>query len=172
MKTMYRLAAMALLSIGTSMAQTPSTPAPPPPPVGCDSVESKQFDFWVGNWSFTSSSGSGTNRVGKILDGCVVWENFEGAPLKGQSFSTFDRATKKWKQTWVDNTASYLDFTGGIVDGKMILSREFEQAGKRIGQRMVWFDIHADHFQWNWERSDDRGQTWKVLWHIDYKRVK
>jgi hypothetical protein len=35
---------------------------------------------------------------------------------------------------------------------------------------MVWFDIHPDQFQWNWERSDDGGTTWRTLWHIDYKR--
>jgi len=57
---------------------------------------------------------------------------------------------------------------GGFVDGKMILSHEFEQAGKR----MVWFDIHADHFQWDWERTEDIGNTWKVLWHIEYRRTK
>ena len=171
-----RYLTIAALSLSTAaLAQTsapPAQPAPQQPQYGCDSVASKQFDFWVGNWEFSGQAGKGVNRISKILDNCVVHENFEGAPLKGQSFSSFDRATKKWKQTWVDNTASYLDFTGGFADGKMILAREFETNGKKISQRMVWFDIQPDQFQWNWERSDDGGQTWKVLWHIDYKRVK
>jgi hypothetical protein len=35
---------------------------------------------------------------------------------------------------------------------------------------MVWFNIEADQFDWNWERSDDKGKTWRALWEIKYKR--
>ncbi len=174
MKRKTLLAGAAALGIASAMAQTPSAPpAPPsaPPQFGCNSPESKQFDFWVGNWEFDNGGKKGINRISKILDNCVVFENFDGAPLKGQSLSTFDKLSQKWKQTWVDNSAAYLDFSGGFADGKMILSREFELQGKKIGQRMVWFDIHSDAFQWNWERTDDGGKTWKVLWHLDYKRI-
>lgn len=179
-------AAFALLACaGSAHAQssTPSAPgqsppaAPSPPPVpqyGCDSPESRQFDFWLGDWEFNSQGSKGINRVTKILGGCVVFEQFgDGTPntLNGQSFSTYDRATKKWKQTWVDNTATYLDFTGGMVDGKIILTREATVAGKKVTQRMVWFNIEKQKFNWNWERSDDMGSTWKTLWAIEYKRA-
>jgi hypothetical protein len=171
------IAALSLSTLplsGAALAQSTPATAPPPsaPPYTCDSPAARQFDFWVGDWEFNGPSGGGINRVSKILDNCVVFENFSGTPLKGQSLSVFDRATQKWKQTWVDNTAGYLDFSGGFADGRMILAREFEKDGKKVAQRMVWFDIQADKFQWNWERSDDDGKTWKVLWHIDYKRVK
>ena len=58
------------------------------------------------------------NRITKVLDGCVILEEFTGTAgtrLDGRSFSTYDRATRRWKQTWVDNTASYLDFVGATV---------------------------------------------------------
>lgn len=70
----------------------------------------------------------------------------------------------------VDNSGSYLDFTGGFTDGKMILSRAFQKDGKRIQQRMVYFDITPDSFKWNWERSLDEGKTWEAMWKIDYTR--
>jgi hypothetical protein len=35
---------------------------------------------------------------------------------------------------------------------------------------MVWYNIGRDQFDWNWERSDDEGQTWQVLWQIRYTR--
>jgi len=35
---------------------------------------------------------------------------------------------------------------------------------------MVCYNITADEFDWNWERSDDGGNTWRVLWKIKYKR--
>ncbi len=39
-------------------------------------------------------------------------------------------------------------------------------------QRMVWYDIMQDSLQWNWERSEDKGKTWTVLWKIKYTRKK
>ena len=52
----------------------------------------------------------------------------------------------------------------------MILSRDAVVRGEKCKQRMVWYDIEEQQFQWNWERSDDGGQTWRTLWHIDYTK--
>ena len=183
------IACLTLIFAGTVSAQTSPTPAPTSPttPVSapspapsaprysCDTLESKQFDFWLGDWEYPLPQGKGVNRVTKILGGCVVFENFgDGSPntLNGHSVSTFDRATKKWKQTWVDNTASYLDFSGGMENGKMIFTREATVGGKKVMQRMIWFNIEKDRFSWSWDRSDDGGKTWKVLWPLEYTRVK
>jgi hypothetical protein len=35
---------------------------------------------------------------------------------------------------------------------------------------MVFDRITPHAFEWEWQRSDDRGETWKLLWHIDYRR--
>lgn len=147
------------------------------PAHGCDSPESRQLDFWLGDWELTyvmeGKAGKSRNRLTKILDGCVILEEFSGAPgtkLDGRSYSTFDRATKRWKQTWVDNTAGYLDFTGGIVDGRMMFSREAERDGRRFQQRMVFDDVARDSLTWRWQRSDD-GKAWTTLWEIAYRRI-
>ena len=149
------------------------------PEYGCNTPESKQFDFWVGDWELSyvdeGKAGTSRNHVTKILGGCGVMEEFAGAPgtrLEGRSVSTFDRLARKWKQTWVDNTATYLDFTGGWIDGRMILTREAELGGKRFRQRMVYQDIRTDGFKWLWQRSDDDGRTWTTNWEIDYKRAR
>jgi hypothetical protein len=158
-----------------AIAAWAQAPAPPPP---CDSIpESKQFDFWVGDWDAAYTMGgkalASRNRISKILDGCAVLEEFTGAPgikLEGRSHSVYDRGSRKWKQTWVDNSGSYLDFVGELADGRMILSREAERAGRKFLQRMVWQDIQPSAFKWLWQRSDDGGATWNTLWAIDYKR--
>lgn len=144
-------------------------------PHPCSSPHSSEFDFWLGDWDLTwADSGRGSNTITKELDGCVVQENFTSLyslPLRGASVSVFNPNTGKWHQTWVDNQGNYLDFTGEFQEGMMILSREARPAGKpAFLQRMVWFDIVADSLKWNWERSDDGGKTWKVLWAIDYAR--
>jgi hypothetical protein len=52
----------------------------------------------------------------------------------------------------------------------MTLSRDAIVRGEQCRQRMVWYNIEESQFDWNWERSDDGGQTWRVLWQIHYTR--
>ncbi len=54
----------------------------------------------------------------------------------------------------------------------MILSRDAIVKGEACKQRMVWYNIEASQFNWNWERSDDQGATWRVVWQIRYTRKK
>jgi hypothetical protein len=130
-----------------------------------------QFDFWLGNWDVTwGDDGKATNRIERILDGKIIHENFTAPDLRGMSVSVYDPERKLWCQTWVDNNGTYLDFTGTFEEGKMILSREAIVRGEKCKQRMVWYNIQRDQFDWNWERSDDGGATWRRLWQIKYTR--
>lgn len=139
----------------------------------CSSPEANQFDFWVGDWQATWEGGNGNNTITKILNGCVIHEEFKaisGSPLLGISNSVYNSRTNKWQQTWVDNSGSYLDFSGEWKNQKMVLARSFEKDGQMIFQRMVWYNITENTFDWNWESSKDNGETWQVNWKIDYKR--
>lgn len=157
-----------------SYAQQGSRPTKP-----CSEGQRRQFDFWLGSWDLSwpansqGAAGSGRNNIQKILGGCVVQENFSGEPsmpLRGMSVSSYHPQTGKWKQTWVDNEGSYLDFVGEAKNGEMVLSREAEVNGKKILQRMVWKNIKPMELDWSWEKSEDGGQTWQVLWPIHYTR--
>jgi|SRR5690349_3089116 len=156
----------------------PLSAASQPPP--CSETEQKQLDFWVGDWDLTwpganpGETGHGTNTIKRVMDGCVVEENFSGEsslPLRGMSVSLFDVRSGHWKQTWVDNSGGYLDFTGDFKDGQMILSREgLRPDGTKVQMRMVFKNITHNEFDWSWESSPDGGKTWKVVWPIHYKR--
>jgi hypothetical protein len=42
----------------------------------------------------------------------------------------------------------------------------------RLGQwRQTWVD-NQDSLLWNWERSEDGGEHWQVLWQIRYTRAE
>ena len=130
-----------------------------------------QFDFWLGEWNVTwGEDGKGTNHIERILDGKIIQENFIAPDLHGISVSVYDPERSVWCQTWVDNNGTYLDFTGKFEDGKMTLSRDAIVKGQACRQRMVWWDIQENKFDWNWERSDDNGKSWRVLWQIHYTR--
>ncbi|MEO7840575.1 MAG: hypothetical protein ABIU06_14610 [Anaerolineales bacterium] len=130
-----------------------------------------QFDFWLGEWDVTwAEDGKGKNHILRIMDDRIIQENFSAPDLIGMSVSSYDAERKLWCQTWVDSNGSYLDFTGGFEDEKMTLSRDAIVRGQACKQRMVWFNIDANQFDWNWERSDDGGQSWRSLWEIKYTR--
>jgi hypothetical protein len=129
-----------------------------------------QFDFWLGEWDAVWGNEKGTNRVERILEGRIIQENFSAPDFTGISHSAYDPERKLWCQTWVDSNGTYLDFTGGFENGQMVLGRDAIVRGEACRQRMVWYDIQDDQFHWNWERSDDGGQTWRVLWRIQYTR--
>ena len=146
---------------------------------GCDTPESRQLDFWVGEWELAHVQQgkvvTSRNRITKILDGCAVLEEFIGGPetkLDGRSLSLFDRATKQWRQVWVDNTGAWLDFTATTVEGDFAFARTTQRGGKTVLQRMVFRDVKADRLKWLWQSSQDDGATWKTLWEIDYRRVR
>jgi hypothetical protein len=51
-------------------------------PKPCSEPEQKQLEFWVGEWDLTwpgnnpGETAHGTNSIKRILDGCIVQENF------------------------------------------------------------------------------------------------
>jgi hypothetical protein len=169
----FAVISMLLIALAVHAADTPSHP--------CSASQQKQFDFWVGDWQLTwpgekpGTTARGANHIVRILNNCVVQENFDGGAdmaLQGTSVSTFDVRSGKWKQTWVDNEGGYLDFVGEWKDGQMILAREGTAPdGAKILQRMVWKNIGQHELDWSWEASRNGGKTWEVRWPIHYRRA-
>jgi hypothetical protein len=137
-------------------------------------LKADALDFWIGRWSLSwAGGGKGTNTIQRILRDRVIEEMFEGGDssgeLLGRSFSVVDSADGRWRQTWVDSNGSYLDFVGVEVDGAISFQRTVGDGGQV--QRMRWLDISHDRLTWLWERSDDLGATWALVWEIGYQRL-
>lgn len=157
-----------------SMAQAPN--AQP-----CSSPKAAEFDFWIGEWDLTwSDSLHGTNRIEKMFNNCTIHENFSDPKTNylGQSWSVFNTNYNLWQQTWVDNQGGYIALTGGMVADSMILytaerkvPATISPTGK-IKNRMVFFNIKSESFDWSWEASTDSGNTWKPNWIIHYARKR
>jgi hypothetical protein len=140
--------------------------------------DSTLFDFWVGHWTLTwvnadGKTAKGTNHIVKILDGKVIQENFsdEEGKLKGMSLSVYNPTKKTWHQAWADSQGGYFNFEG-LADGqKRIFKTEMRaENGKKIMQRMVFYDIKPSSLTWDWESTADGGNTWQLLWRINYAR--
>ena len=140
------------------------------------------FDFWIGEWNLVwadpdSTAGTGFNKIERVLDGAVIKESFEGltgasAGYLGRSYTVYKQSTGEWKQTWVDNTGDYLEFTGEFTGNKRMFTRfGTDQEGNLILQRMIFYDIKPNSFTWDWVSSSDNGATWDLNWRIRYERV-
>ncbi len=148
----------------------------------CGQPDSTWLDFWVGTWNAEwenpdGSKGTAVNKISKVLGDKIVEENFEqtgvpqGQAFKGRSYSAFIKAKGIWKQTWVDNGGSYLDFISSEENGNPVFQRSFKgKDGKTYSQRMVFYNIKKESFDWRWENSSDEGITWNLSWKIHYSR--
>jgi hypothetical protein len=163
----------------SSATAAPAAPVGATPARPCASTEHARLDFWVGSWlgtwrnTQTGKDDTATNVVVRSHDGCVIHESFrQNGGLIGSSYSVFDARAGAWRQTWVDNTGAYLDFTGAPLADGMSFARELVLSdGKRIQQRMRFINIGKDAFDWVWERSRDGGARWEATWSIRYQRT-
>ena len=140
------------------------------------------FDFWIGEWDVSwdegdGTRGRGTNTIQKVLDGTVIKENFEitegqNSGFKGTSISVYQPRFSRWKQAWADNNGGYYDFTGKIDGNKRIFQTDVIELedGRQFTQRMVFYDITEESLTWDWESSEDGGETWNLNWMIFYER--
>jgi hypothetical protein len=132
----------------------------------------------VGEWDLTWTNAKGetekgTNRIVRILDEKVIQENFSDGKnsYRGTSLSVYNPRLKTWNQTWADNQGGYIHLEGLVSDGKrMFQTQPTDFNGTKVIRRMVFFDIKANSFTWNWEQSQDGGKTWALQWKINYKR--
>lgn len=140
------------------------------------------FDFWLGDWSVSwtnanGSPGKARNRVTRSLDGKVIEELFEQDPadapplLRGRSISVLHQASGVWKQAWADNQGGFFALSASTDGDKRIFATELRRVGDTLtDQRMVFHSIQRDAFIWDWEGTGDGGQSWKLLWQLQYRR--
>ena len=121
-KLLYPILLMQASASSPPVAEMP----PPPPPSPCASEAHDGFDLWVGEWDvFPNGKDTqvGTSRIERMSGGCAIretWMPFKGAG--GTSVSLFNPVSGRWEQMWVGSDGRRVDFAGGVVEGKMVLS--------------------------------------------------
>lgn len=151
----------------------------PQRPAGCVSPESRQFDFWLGEWDVSpSGSTSGVTVAESSItltdQGCVIiehWRPFGGG--HGHSINVYDPADQKWHQTWADANGSRTEFSG-VLDNEGVLRLDNlgpSAQGQSPGRRRMNFQRIDDRTVRQWgEVFDDAAQTWNVEWDFTYRR--
>ena len=139
--------------------------------------EARQLDFWIGTWDVSAPGGQrlGTNRIEKMLRGCALQENWtDGMGREGKSINFFEAARKTWRQVWVADGNSVLDYTGGEYKDKAMTftGQTLTPNGDVVLQKLIFRNVAPDTVHQIFEQSTDKGRTWTPTWTGIYVRRK
>jgi hypothetical protein len=159
-----------LLATVTAGAQEkPEKPVP-----GCPDPQSRQFDFWIGEWQVTvGGKAAGINRIESFLDGCALLGLWTGAAgFSGQSLNHFDRVDGRWHQLWIDGSGGVLRLAGGFANGAMHLEGSTPANKKQAAQRhrITWTPNADGTVRQLWESAPMDKNEWKVQFDGIYAR--
>jgi len=177
-KPSRRMLSLAVLA-GAAMLlpDRPARAAPAASPA-CASPEHHQFDFWLGDWTVANADGApaGASSVTRELDGCVIHEHWQGRGASqgydGQSFNVFEKSSRTWKQSWVDNAGRGMALLQGKYgDEKMILQGEGDSPKGHHRTRITWSRIDSGKVRQLVEFSFDSGGSWNVVFDGRYSRI-
>lgn len=169
-----------MLALATALlfAQA-SAAAAAPPPAPCADAPHAAFDFWVGEWD-VYPNGKDTlvahSKIEKLYGGCAIRENW--MPLKGSgggSLSNLDPGTGRWHQTWIGSAPGRVEFDGGAVAGKMVLTGFWSGVGgpgKDGLVRMTYTPRGDGSVRQFGEVSYDHGLTWSTSFDFIYRPHK
>jgi hypothetical protein len=150
------LVASLLLLPGALFAQQPR-------PARCTTPDHRAFDFWVGEWEVSDSSGKvvAASSIKLQAAGCAIMEHWQpiGQP-DGVSISWLEPIDHQWHQRWVGGDGWITSFTGGMVGQSMVLNDD--QATPQGGGkgRMRYTVLPDGRVRQAVESSSDGGKTW------------
>lgn len=164
-----------LLLLASSMGWSES-PVQTPASAACASPQYRQFDFWAGDWEAYDADNLSVPvahaLVTRILDGCVLHEDYRGTNgSHGESFTIFDAGRNVWHQSWVTNHGALLVIEGEPQNGAMTLSGEDRsEDGRRRLVRGTWTPVKGGVSEVA-ERSTDGGKTWTPWFDLIFHPV-
>jgi tetratricopeptide (TPR) repeat protein len=132
------------------------------------------FDFWIGEWTVTQNGQFvGDSSVQPILGHCTIFEQWEGASgTFGKSFNYYDPAFDHWRQIWISDSRSIIEFTGQARDGGIFFTAEtIDPASGDVTHHKFEFTVIGDDgVRQYWETSTDDKKSWQSIWDAEYTR--
>ena len=136
----------------------------------------RQLDYWLGNWKIGAegSSGNAHSTVSLSLDKCLVVENWDGGRGHyGQNVFGYSADDKSWYGMFADNEGRVHIFSSGKVASG---SAEFAGTshgpdGESILNRVKIIRLNPNKVEQTWEKSNDNGTTWNVVFRGEYSRA-
>jgi len=101
----------------------------------------------------------------------VIFEEWESASgSNGKSFNYYDPGYDHWRQIWIGDSGSIIEFTGKARDGGIFYTAEtVDPADRSVTLHKFEFTRHenSDVRQF-WQTSTDGGETYSTIWDGRY----
>lgn len=143
----------------------------------------RQFDFWVGEWDVYGKKGNraGDSKISLILDSCIILEEWtsaskvQGLTYTGKSFNSYNRSSRQWQQTWVDNTGGSTEYLKGKFENNVMVFETnpfyFTKDSLAI-RKLSFYNLGPGKVRQHGEISKDNGKTWVTEYDLEYRRKK
>jgi hypothetical protein len=140
------------------------------------SAASREFDYWLGDWTVTypGASSSATSTVSLELDKCLLVESWIGGKgHSGKNMFAYSPDDKNWHGMFADNEGRVHVLEGNVLSG----SAEFRGSsrganGETVLNRIRVVRLTPDKVEQIWQKSTDKGVTWTTVFHGEYSRRK
>ncbi len=137
--------------------------------------ESRQLDFWLGEWTIQNpgAPAGSTSKVYLTLDKCEVVESWhDSAGRAGENRFAYNYENKSWRGMFADNRGHVHVF----VDGKVSVGlAEFYGPsqgpnGETVLHRIKVSRVNPNEVAQVWEKSENNGATWSTVFQGKYSR--
>lgn len=138
--------------------------------------ESRQLDFWLGDWDVTypGMPGNATSSVSLTLDKCLLTESWDGGKdHKGKNMFAYSSDDKNWHGMFANNQGRVHIFEGKAAQGSAEFTGPSRNAdGQTVLNRIRIVRLGGDKVEQSWEKSSDNGATWNMEFRGEYSRKK
>jgi hypothetical protein len=173
--------AIAILSCGSLAGCATSETAASAPTIApaCASPQSRQLDFFVGDWDIAWSmsdgrSGSARNTVVVENGGCVIREHFidNDGVIEGTGIYSYFAPASRWTMAWMDSQGTTSLAFGGAPEGGPAAFVMNPQRGADPNKqyRMVFEDVTQNTFVWRYQSRSSETEAWLDLTVSQYTR--
>ena len=142
-----------------------------------DSSDAHWYDFWPGAWYEVTESGTAelpTFVVRRDVHPAAYLEEWriviDGSPSRSTGLRVWDQEAGRWTLFWVSDLGHVQLWLGSKVEGNWVITRPFEQEGRRFVSRQSWIPDGPDRVVRTIERSFDEGRTWETRLRGTYAR--
>ena len=140
---------------------------------------SKQFQFLVGSWSYsTANKMAHGNSTGSMqIGGSVISEtthgNFGESAFIGLALYLYDPEGQQWRQQWIDSLGNVLesrvkmaDYAGSDLPA-MVGELEFQ--GQKL--KHVWYNITESGYETDLLAFNDESKSFQLVRRMPYRKV-
>lgn len=161
------LAAWFSLSVKSASAAVGSQPC-------AVSSESRQLDFWLGDWvvTYPGMPGSADSKVFLDLDKCLITENWDaGKGHSGKNMFAYSTDDKNWHGFFADNQGRVHQLEGKVAAGSAeFIGPSRGPDGQAVLNRVKIVRTATNKIEQSWEKSNDNGTTWMMNFRGEYSR--